>query len=92
MDLDVSTQVVAKPGASSQPGLSAQDLAVIELCEQPLSIAEVASALDIPILMARVLIGDLTHRGTLTVGTGEQAGAPKALDFLQEVLDGVRGL
>ena len=91
-DLDISTQVVATPGARLQPNLSVNDLAVITMCAAPLSIAEVASMLEVPLLMARVLVSDLLHRGSLILGSQDQASDATNVSFLQEVLQGVRNL
>ncbi len=91
-DLDISTQVVATPGARNQPNLSVNDLAVIAFCSDPLSVAEIASMLDVPLLMARVLVSDLLHGGSLILGSQNEASDATNVSFLQEVLQGVRNL
>ena len=61
---------------------------VLEECREPMSIAEVAAALDVPVGVARVLIGDLLDEGLL------EATTPTAKDeqLIRRLIDGVRSL
>jgi hypothetical protein len=58
------------------------------MCREPLSIAEVAAALEVPAGVARVLIGDLVADGSLRISrptnTNEQ--------LIRRLIDGVRSL
>jgi hypothetical protein len=64
---------------------------IARLCEQPRSVAEVASLVGLPLGVVRVLIADLTADGHLTVAS-PGAAASTDLDLLERVLDGVRSL
>lgn len=56
--LKLETMVYAQPAALSAP-LQFEQRRAIELAQEPISVAELASALDLPIGVARVLIADL---------------------------------
>jgi uncharacterized protein DUF742 len=78
-DLRIETLVQAQPAALSAP-LRFEERAIVRLCQQPKSIAEIASALGVPIGVARVVIGDLatarhvsiTESGELSLATIER--------------------
>lgn len=70
-DLRIETLVQAQPAALSAP-LRFEERAIVRLCQQPQSIAEIASALGVPIGVARVVIGDLaTARHVSITESGE---------------------
>jgi hypothetical protein len=56
--LKLETMVFAQPAALSAP-LQFEQRRAIELAQEPISVAELASALDVPLGVARVLIADL---------------------------------
>jgi hypothetical protein len=56
--LKLETMVYAQPAALSAP-LQFEQRRAIELAQEPISVAELASQLDLPIGVARVLIADL---------------------------------
>lgn len=61
---------------------------VLSMCTRPTSIAEVASALNVPVGVARVLIGDLIAESLL-----DHAGATSKDEHLvRRLIDGVRSL
>ncbi|QUH05952.1 DUF742 domain-containing protein [Saccharopolyspora erythraea] len=93
-ELDMVTQVVtARRGTTDRSGLSVEHLDILELCKRPLSIAEVASYLDVPLVVGKVLVGDLIERGDLIAGSASSRTAEMPnRKLLQAVLDGVRRL
>jgi hypothetical protein len=56
--LKLETMVYAQPAALSAP-LQFEQRRAIELAQEPITVAELASALDLPIGVTRVLIADL---------------------------------
>ena len=56
-DIPIETLVVAR---ATTAGLGPDYAAVVELCSQPLSVAEIAVHIHQPIGVARVLVADLT--------------------------------
>jgi Protein of unknown function (DUF742) len=67
--------------------LSVEQLAIVDLCVEPVAIAEVSAALHLPIGVTRVLVGDLAASGLVEVS------APMRRfdhDFFDEMIAGVR--
>ena len=61
---------------------------VLEACQTPLSIAEVAATLQVPAGVARVLIGDLVATGMLQAARRTDTNE----DLIRRLIDGVRSL
>jgi hypothetical protein len=90
--LDVATQVVATRTANDVVGLGPEHLAILELCRRPLSVAELAAYVNVPLMVIKVLLGDLIERGGVFVRSPARAVAAPDRELLQAVLDGVRAL
>jgi ribosomal protein S25 len=61
---------------------------ILVSCREPLSIAEIASELEVPVGVARVLIGDLVAEGMLQPTTP----TAKNEQLIRRLIDGVRSL
>ncbi|CAM3090585.1 DUF742 domain-containing protein [Saccharomonospora xinjiangensis] len=93
-DLAVETLVSAEPHARwhlHKPGSEYRKLG--QLCTQPLSVAEIAANLSVPLGVARVLISDLAETGFVKVHAMQSnpSGRPDRL-LLDRVLEGLRRL
>lgn len=88
--LDVATQVAANRTAFDRVDMEPEHLRILELCRRPLSVAEVASYLNVPLVVAKVQLSDLLDRGAIMIGSP----APDILDrdVLQTVLEGLYAL
>lgn len=86
--LRIETQVVATPRAASCV-LDFECRRIVDLCPVPLSVAEIAAALDLPLIVARVLVADLAAIGAVAV---QEQGAPVSRAMLERILEGVRAL
>ncbi|WP_054812769.1 DUF742 domain-containing protein [Nocardia arizonensis] len=64
--LRIETLVQASPAALSAP-LRFEERTVVALCQVAYSIAEIATALRVPIGVARVVVGDLATQGYVRV-------------------------
>ncbi|MGW5573545.1 DUF742 domain-containing protein [Nocardia thailandica] len=64
--LRIETLVLAPPAARAAP-LRFEERAVVELCARPHSIAEIATALRVPVGVAKVVVSDLAAAGHVTV-------------------------
>lgn len=63
------------------------------LCSQPRSVAEVGALLEVPVGVARVLIGDMADLGLITVHrTFSDTTSPSHLMLMERVLSGLRRL
>jgi hypothetical protein len=91
-DLPLETLVTATDlGRQRSSALRAERRTILEFCAAPMSVAEVAARLAIPIGVARVLVTDLACCGYLAVhlppGSGD--GQPDAA-ILARLLNGLR--
>ncbi|MCZ0990418.1 DUF742 domain-containing protein [Streptomyces diastatochromogenes] len=70
-------------------GLDVEALRVMRICRGPLSIAEIASLLDLPPTVALIVVSGLLDTGHLD--SPAPAGQPD-ISVLEEVLNGLRAL
>lgn len=89
--LRVETLVTASPAALSAP-LSFERRHIVEICQRPLSVAEIASSLSVPIGVARVLIADLIGERYVTVHDHLGLNDFPSRSILERIRDGVRAL
>jgi hypothetical protein len=91
-DLPLETLVTATERGLSRPAsLQAERRIIVELCAGPISVAEVAAHLRIPVGVARVLVSDLASGGYLTVHLPQQTGDNRpGVAILERLLDGLR--
>ena len=61
---------------------------ILELCRFPVSVAEVSAALQLPLGVVKILLGDLLERRLLI----HRPAAAPAPDVMRKVLDGLRRL
>jgi uncharacterized protein DUF742 len=92
-DLGLETLVSVTVLGESAPTLSLERRTIVQLCQQPLSVAEVSAHLDVPLGVARVLLGDMAEEGLITVHRPAMPNneAPDVA-LLQRVLAGLRTL
>jgi hypothetical protein len=94
-DLDLISVVAASgptPASAAAPALSPEHRKLVELCQQPVTVADATADMDLPLGVVRVLLADLIAEGLIAVQT-RRAPVPEARrDLLQEVLDGLRSL
>jgi DNA-directed RNA polymerase specialized sigma24 family protein len=83
----VSTTTLGEAAAAA---LSLERRAIAMLCREVLSIVEIAAHLDIPIGVARVLVGDMAHEGLLSLHRPTSPTDRPDLALLERVLYGLR--
>jgi Protein of unknown function (DUF742) len=90
---DLVTQVSAtRPVSPADDELPPEDAAIIRSCQNPVSVAELAARLNLPLGTVRVLLGDLLDRGLVqTRAPGPDQTMP-AEPVFKAVLDGLRAL
>ncbi|GAA3764435.1 DUF742 domain-containing protein [Streptomyces tremellae] len=94
--LDLIALVVPEPAAEG-PGLdrnlSPEHLEIVERClDAPQSVAELASGLDLPIGVIRVLVGDLVEDELVYVSRPVPPAELPDVNILREVINGLRAL
>ena len=92
-DLELETLVSTTAlGATSPKVGGVERRAIVSLCRDLLSIAEVSARLDLPLGVARVLIGDMAEEGFVILHRPTMVGDRPDLALLQRVLYGLHQL
>jgi hypothetical protein len=94
--LDLIAVVVAEPRGDdpeSDPSLSPEHVDIVELCrETPQSVAELATELDLPVGVVRVLVGDLVDEALVHVTRPVPPAELVDESILRDVINGLRAL
>src|SRR5947207_2474948 len=69
-----------------------EDRKIIELCQTPTSVAELAARLGTPVGVVRVLVGDLVEAHLATVRDVENRAEHRDVRLLERLLEGIRAL
>jgi hypothetical protein len=78
-------------GRERYPALPRERRDILDLCDRPTSVMEVAAHLHVPLGVARVLVGDLAAGDYLTVHLPRQADGLPPAEILERLLEGLRG-
>jgi hypothetical protein len=87
--LRLHTLVTARPSALHAP-LRFEGRRIVEVCQKPTSVAEVAARLGVPVGVARVLIADLMADGYVIVHNQDEQSLP--LELIERIAHRVRSL
>lgn len=83
----------ADPSSVDRYGLDPEHLDVLALCQRPIPVADIASEIDLPLGVVRVLLDDLRDKGLVDVRAPVSTSAgPLDEQILRQVLDGLRAL
>ena len=88
-DLEIEALVSTTAQGERSPKLTVEQRAIIALCRDLLSIAEVSARLDLPLGVARVVIGDMAAQGLVILHRPTTVGDRPDLALLQRVLYGL---
>jgi hypothetical protein len=92
-EFDLITLIVAsRLGAGGEAGLQPEHARILQLCQNPVSVAELATDLDLPVGTVRVLLGDLLDRGFIRTRSPAPAAQLPNERVFKAVLDGLRSL
>ncbi|MDH2426600.1 DUF742 domain-containing protein [Sphaerisporangium sp. TRM90804] len=92
-DLDLIAMVSATGSPyTGEAGLGPEEQRILELADRPMSVADIASELDLPLGVVRVLLGDLQDQGMISVRAPAQRGPRPNERLLKEVINGLRAL
>lgn len=95
VDLGLETQVRTTDQGLRRANLLALELKdIVEICNQPLSVAEVSAHLRVPLQVAKVLVGDLITSGDVEshAASVNQTGGRPDIQLLERVLEGLQSL
>lgn len=88
----IAIVVTADVSSLDQAELGPEHDTILELCRHPLSVAEVASELDLPLGVVRVLLGDLLEHGLIFMRQPAPVTQLPNERVLEEVIDGLHAL
>jgi len=88
VELDLMSMIAAT-GTSPGSHLEPEHEQVLRLCRQPVSVAEIAARLRLPVVAAKVLLSDLARWGAVRASAPVPASGPGSHVLLERVLDGL---
>lgn len=88
----IAVIVTADVPVPDDAGLGPEHMTILDRCRRPLSVAEVASEIDLPLGVARVLLGDLLGFGLITVSDPAPVAHMSNESVLREVIHGLHAL
>jgi len=80
---------VVRRAGDSMPDLPPEQVEVLQRCQIPAPLVDLAADMDLPVGVIRILVSDLRERGLVTIHRAQPAGLGD-LKILQEVVDGLR--
>jgi Protein of unknown function (DUF742) len=94
--IDVVTAVTDSPSSSAAPSmadarLNREHRRILSHCRQPVTVVDLASDIDLPVGVVRVLLSDLSEYGMLRV-VATPRGPVKNERLLRDVLDALQSL
>ncbi|TMR03139.1 DUF742 domain-containing protein [Actinomadura soli] len=90
-DMITIISTAARPRSGS-PGIGPEHLDILEMCLYPQPVAEIAARMGLPLVVVRVLLGDLLHHRLITTTRPPPESALSKERLLKEVLDGLQAL
>ena len=90
-DLAMEALVVTSVEGTSRSRLVMERRRIADLAETPISVAEISAHLQVPLGVARVLVGDMADEGLVRVHQPQSNGRPDIV-LLERVLNGIRAL
>ena len=93
--LDVISVIVAAgppPTAAASRRLNPEHRKLIGLCQEPMTVADAAADMALPLGVVRVLLADLIQQKLITVQPRRAVRPQASPDLLREVLNGLRSL
>ena len=89
---DLVATVMATHASADVAVLAPEHLSVLRLARMPTTVADIASDLDLPLGVVRVILADLRELGLVMISTPVVLAEQVDRHTLREVLHGLRGL
>jgi hypothetical protein len=90
-DLEMITLVVSVTDHIRE-AVSPEHAEIVEICQEPYSVAEVSALMNLPLMAVKVMLSDLIERGYLIYRSPPMTTNVPSQELLQAVLDGIRRL
>ncbi|MET9431771.1 MULTISPECIES: DUF742 domain-containing protein [unclassified Streptomyces] len=88
--LDLVTLIVARSGV--RPGMQPEHAAIVQLCQAPLSVAEISAYLGLPVSVVTVLLGDLVADNRVVARAPVPPARLPDRALIEAVIDGLQKL
>jgi hypothetical protein len=94
IDLPLESLIRAtEDGTATVDELNLEREQIVRLCQEPISVTEVAARLGLPIQVGRVIIADLINEGLVQAHVAQAMPSERPdLNLLERVLDGLQSL
>ena len=90
---DLVATVMATPTALTEPAaLAPEHMSVLQLARAPTTVADIASDVDLPLGVVRIILADLRELGLVAIRHPVVMAERVDKHTLREVLNGLRGL
>jgi Protein of unknown function (DUF742) len=89
---DLMAAVVATRAIADLASLAPEHLCVLQLARAPTTVADIASGVDLPLGVVRIILADLRELGLITIRTPVVMAERIDKHTLREVLNGLRSL
>jgi Protein of unknown function (DUF742) len=89
---DLVATVVATRAITDLASLAPEHLSVLQLTRVPTTVADIASDVDLPLGVVRIILADLRELGLIAIRTPVVMAEQIDKHTLREVLNGLRGL
>ncbi|MET8864099.1 DUF742 domain-containing protein [Nonomuraea sp. NPDC004580] len=91
-DLVATVRAVADPDGEPGDDLGPEQQQILRAARNPISLADLAVELDLPVGVIRVLLGDMRDHGLISVTSPSAGGSRSNERILKEVINGLRAL
>jgi hypothetical protein len=91
-DLPIEALIVAAVPVGERAMLRHEARRIVDMCDAPISVAEISARINVPLGVARVLVGDLVADGLVEVHRMEHGNGRPDVRLLERVLDGLQAL
>jgi Protein of unknown function (DUF742) len=88
----MATRAFFDPGFIDNASLAPEHISVLQLARTPTTVADIASDVDLPLGVVRIILADLRELGLVVITTPVVMAERVDKHTLREVLNGLRGL
>jgi Protein of unknown function (DUF742) len=89
---DLVATVTATPAFADPTALAPEHISVLRLARTPTTVADIASDMDLPLGVVRIILADLRELGLVAIGSPVVRAKQVDKHTLREVLNGLRAL
>jgi len=89
---DLVATVMATHAIAAEGSLAPEHISVLRLARAPTTVADIASDVDLPLGVVRIILADLRELGLVAIATPTVVAERIDQHTLREVLHGLRGL